>query len=109
MARLTAEMWVASYLARLRAEAIPAFVAAKGDSTAGAVIVVTATMDGRARVKQRSFDPISGERSWMVLAEGSEEEVSESVRRQRGFDPDLWVIEVEDPKGRDLLGEEGLE
>ena len=108
MARLTAEMWVSAYLARLRAMGIPAFLAAKGDPTAGAVIVVVATMDGRARVSQRSFDPMTGERTWMILAEGSEAEVEEAVRRQRSFDPDLWVVEVEDPKGRDLLSEEGL-
>ena len=108
MSRLTAEMWVSAYLARLRAEGIPAFLAAKGDATAGAVVVVLATMDGRARVSQRSFDPMTGARTWMVLAEGTEAEIAETVRRQRSFDPDLWVVEVEDPKGRDLLAEEGL-
>jgi hypothetical protein len=35
--------------------------------------------------------------------------VDEAVARQRRFDPDLWVIEVEDRAGRHLLGEEGLE
>jgi hypothetical protein len=30
------------------------------------------------------------------------------VTRQRGFDPDLWVIEVEDRAGRHLLDHEGL-
>ena len=108
MARLTAEIWVSAYLARLRAEAIPAFLSAKGDPTAGAVVVKLVTMDGRARLSQRSFDPMTGERTWMVLAEGAEAEVDAAVARQRSFDPDLWVVEVEDPKGRDLLGEEGL-
>ncbi|MEM1372062.1 MAG: DUF1491 family protein, partial [Pseudomonadota bacterium] len=28
--------------------------------------------------------------------------------RQRSFDPDLWVIEVEDRNGRHLLDEPGL-
>ncbi|MEO0865886.1 MAG: DUF1491 family protein, partial [Pseudomonadota bacterium] len=31
-----------------------------------------------------------------------------AVTRQRGFDPDLWVIEVEDRLGRHLLDQEGL-
>ncbi|MEL6702079.1 MAG: DUF1491 family protein, partial [Pseudomonadota bacterium] len=35
--RLTADMWVSAYLARLRVEDIPAFVVARGDATAGAV------------------------------------------------------------------------
>ena len=108
-ARLTADMWVSAYLARLRGRAIPAFLTGKGDPTAGAVVVKTARMDGTARLRQRSFDPMSGERVWMTLSEGAEAEVDEAVRRQRSFDPDLWVVEIEDPKGRDLLDEEGLE
>jgi len=34
--------------------------------------------------------------------------VDAAIARQRGFDPDLWVIEVEDRAGRHLLDEEGL-
>ena len=37
--RLTAEFWVKAYLARLRLAEIPAFVTARGDATAGAVVV----------------------------------------------------------------------
>ena len=107
--RLQAGVWVAAYLARLRAEDIPAFVVARGDATAGAVLVKSATLDGRATAFQRSFDPMTGARTWMVLAQGEEVEVDEAVARQRRYDPDLWVIEVEDRRGRHLLGEEGLE
>ena len=107
--RLRAGIWVAAYLARLQGLAIPAFVVRKGDETAGAVLVKVATLDGKARAFQRSFDPLSGQRTWMVLAEGEEGPVDEAVGRQRRFDPDLWVIEVEDKAGRHLLGEEGLE
>jgi hypothetical protein len=102
-------VWVAAYLRRLEGLAIPAFVVRRGDDTAGAVLVKLATLDGRARLFQRSFDPMTGARTWMVLAEGPEPEVDEAVARQRRFDPDLWVIEVEDRAGRHLLGEEGLE
>ena len=107
--RLRAGIWVAAYLARLRAEDIPAFVVGRGDETAGAVLVKASTLDGKARAFQRSFDPMTGQRTWMVLAEGDEAEVDAAVARQRRFDPDLWVIEVEDKAGRHLLGEEGLE
>ncbi len=107
--RIKAGIWVAAYLARLEQQAIPAFVVRRGDETAGAVLVKVATMDGQARVFQRSFDLMTGARTWIVLAEGAESDVDEAVARQRRFDPDLWVIEVEDRAGRHLLGEEGLE
>jgi hypothetical protein len=109
MARLAAGVWVSAYLRRLQAEGIPVHVARRGDATAGAVIVKVATLDGHAQAFQRSFDLMTGDRAWVVLAEGKESEVDASLSKQRSFDPDLWVIEVEDPRGRHLLGEPGLE
>lgn len=108
MPRLTADFWVRAYLTRLRLAGIPAFVTAHGDATAGTVLVKLNTLDGMAQAFQRSFDLTTGERAWMVLAEGDEAEVDASITRQRGFDPDLWVIEVEDRAGRHLLDEPGL-
>lgn len=108
MARLTARFWVDAYLARLRVYDIPAFVVAHGDDTGGAVLVKLATLDGNAVLFQKSFDLMSGERAWVEMISGPESEVDASVARQRGFDPDLWVIEVEDRQGRHLLHEEGL-
>jgi hypothetical protein len=106
--RLAAHVWVAAYLARLRLADIPAFVVAKGDPTAGAVLVKLNTLDGRAVLYQRSFDLSTGARTWVVLAEGEESVVDASIARQRSFDRDLWVIEVEDRAGRNLLDQEGL-
>ncbi len=108
MARLTASFWVQAYLARLRLADIPAFVVAHGDDTGGAVLVKINTLDGQARAYQRSFDLMTGARAWVVLAEGDETEVDAAIARQRGFDPDIWVIEVEDRAGRHLLDEPGL-
>lgn len=105
--RLTAEFWVQAYLARLRLSDIPAFVTARGDATAGAVVVKLNTLDGSARAFARSWDA-SGARVWTPIAEGEEAAVDAAVRRQRRFDPDLWVIEVEDREGRHLLEQPGL-
>jgi len=106
--RLTAEFWVQAYLARLRFVDIPAFVVAHGDDTAGAVLVKLNTLDGQAQAFTRGFDLTTGDRIWQELASGAEAEVDAAIARQRGFDPDLWVIEVEDRAGRHLLDAEGL-
>ena len=100
---------MSAYLARLRQFEIPAFVVQRGDSTAGAVLIKLNTLNGQASCYQRSFDLMTGERKWMVLVEGDESDVDASITKQRSFDPDLWVIEVEDKAGRHLLGEPGLE
>ena len=36
-----------------------------------------------------------------------EEEANDYLARQREFDPDLWIIEVEDKAGRHFLGDAG--
>ena len=108
MARLTSEFWVQAYLRRLSLWNIPAFVTAHGDDTAGAVLVKLNTLDGQAKAFVRQFDLMTGERTWQVLADGTEEDVDASIAKQQGFDSDLWVIEVEDRDGRHLLDEDGF-
>ncbi|HBN30903.1 MAG: DUF1491 family protein [Rhodobacterales bacterium] len=107
MVRLTSEFWVQAYLTRLRLNEIPAFVTAKGDANAGSIMVKLNTLDGRARAFQRSYDA-EGNRIWVTLAEGPDAEVEASLARQRGFDRDIWIVEVEDRNGRHLLDEPGL-
>ncbi|MDE2791954.1 MAG: DUF1491 family protein [Paracoccaceae bacterium] len=106
--RLTAAFWVQAYLRRLQQEGIPAFLTAKGDETAGSVMVKLSTLDGRAELYQRVLDG-DGERRWSVLSAGVDADVDAAVSRQRHFDPDLWVIEVEDRAGRHLLDTSGLD
>ena len=107
-ARLTSDLWVSAYLTRLRLADIPVYVTAKGDQTAGAVIVKVALLNGQARAYQRSFDLMADTRVWVVLADGPEPEVDALLSRQRSRDPDLWVIELEDRQGRTLLDQPGL-
>jgi hypothetical protein len=98
---------VQAYLARLRLADIPAFVTCRGDATAGAVIVKLNRLDGSAAAFARSYDA-TGARVWTPLADGPEPEVDAALSRQRGFDPDLWVVELEDRQGRTLLDQPGL-
>ncbi len=107
-ARLASGIWVSAYLTRLRLADIAAYVTAKGDAEAGAVVVKVALLDGTARAFERRSDLMTGARAWIVLAEGPEAEVDALVSRTRARDPDLWVIELEDRKGRTLLDEDGL-
>ena len=106
--RLTADIWVAAYIKRLSLLEIPAFVVKKGDLTAGAVLVKLNTLDGQAKLFHRSFDLMTGERRWDVMSEGAERDVDLSLSKKRSFDPDLWIIEVEDRDGRHLLDDPSL-
>ena len=106
--RLASGFWVAAYLARLERAGIYAHVVHRGDATAGAVSVKVALMNGRAELLTRRYD-MDGRAVWdAAVAEDAEADVDATIARQRGYDRDLWVIEVEDPRGRHLLDEEGF-
>lgn len=108
MARLASGIWVSAYLMRLQGEGIYAHIVHRGEATAGAVAVKLATMDGRATVFVRTLDG-EGNRVWTALVDAAPEtDADAAIERQRRFDRDLWVIEVEDPRGRHLLDAEGL-
>ncbi|WP_298974834.1 DUF1491 family protein [uncultured Roseobacter sp.] len=108
MARLTARFWIDAYLARLRTQDIPAFIVTHGDDTAGSVLVKVNQLDGQATVYQRSYNLLDDKHSWAILEQGDEVQVDASITRQRGFDPDIWVVEVEDRQGRHLLDQPGM-
>jgi len=105
--RLTSDFWVHAYLARLRLNNIPVFLTAKGDPTAGAVIVKLNTLDGHAQAFHRSYD-MDFNRVWVELIVGEDAVVEAELAKQRVSDPDLWIVEVEDRDGRHLLDEDGL-
>ncbi|MEM1352271.1 MAG: DUF1491 family protein [Pseudomonadota bacterium] len=108
MTRLTSRFWVDAYLARLRLEDIPAFVVVHGDDTAGIVLVKLNTLDGTARLYQRTYSLLEDRHAWEPMMAEAEADVDAAIARQRGTDPDLWVIEVEDRAGRHLLDSPGL-
>jgi hypothetical protein len=107
--RLTSTMWVAAYVRRCHIEGAYAVVRRRGASEAGAIFVVVDHLDSRRTlfaqapqslipddaVRDRLFVPV--ENISDALA------VSERLAREQKFDPDLWVVEVEDRDGRHFL------
>ena len=83
MSRLASGLWVQAYLRRLEIEFIPAYVVARGDETAGAILVKLSPLDGTARLFQRVM-AMDGSRPWDVLTEGPEPDVDAAIARQRG-------------------------
>jgi len=106
MVELKTEFWVSALIRRAEIEGVFAAIARKGDPDAGAVLVKVATLDGRARL----YAPAragEAERVWLDLSAGSlgdrEADVDAYARKRADTDPDLWVVEIEDKKGRNFL------
>lgn len=107
---LSTDVWVAALIRRAELAGAFATVVKRGDDRAGSVIVKAFdTSARRARLYSEAFGP-DGDRLWMqpVVSE-SEGELDAYITRQRSYDPDLWVVEVEDREGRHFITEKVAE
>ena len=110
MAALKSAIWTAALVRRAQAGTAAAFVTRRGDPDAGVVIVKVARLDGTADVYLPARD-MDGERAWRRAAPAPMPEVEADavLRRETGYDPDCWTVEVEDRQGRHFLTEPVLE
>lgn len=101
---ISSDVWVAGLIRRAEIAGAFATVVMRGDARAGAVIVKAYdTSTRRARLWTEAFG-LDGERRWIQPVESEmETELDAYIERQRGYDPDLWVVEVEDRQGRAFL------
>jgi hypothetical protein len=107
--RITSEIWVGAYLRRCQAEFVQAVVVRRGDAAAGAIFISVDLLDGTVCLYGPAPAGLAGgdaERHWVRCLKGAaaaSEEVRAFLARQRDFDSDLWILEVEDRAGRHLL------
>lgn len=103
---LSTDLWVSALIRRAQLGGAFATVARKGDARAGTVVVKAFdTATRRARLYAEAFGP-DGERLWMQPVESEvESELDAYLQRQIGYDPDLWIVEIEDREGRHFITE----
>jgi hypothetical protein len=100
--RLKAKLWVHAAIRQCGVLGIPAMVVASGDADAGAVLVKLNRGAAGCEVFTQVRDG-EGRAAWLRAtgAEPVDEARADSyIQRQRGYDSDLWVLEVEDREGR---------
>ena len=107
--RLKAGIWVTAYLRRCSAEGLAVYVARRGDADAGAILIKVDYLNGSTMVYAPAVgapDPDRDDRRWARLTGPEpvdEERARQAIERQVSFDPDIWVIVVEDSTGTALL------
>lgn len=108
--RLKSEIWVSAYLRRCMVEGAYAVLRRRGAEEAGAIFVVIDKLDGTVELygpaPQSFADEDAGIRLFSPVPLGPEPTplaVQEKLQREINFDPDLWIVDVEDRQGRNFL------
>jgi len=109
--RLKSSIWVAAYLRRVQIEGAFAVLRRRGAEEAGAVFIKVDRLDGTADVyapaPQTAFDEARpSDRAFSRALKDSPASAADAeayLARQLRFDPDVWIVEVEDREGRHFL------
>lgn len=108
--RLKSAIWVSAYVRRCHVEGAFAVVRRRGAEEAGAIFVKISRLDGTAALyapaPQSAFEEARpGDRRFVPALAGyaPEADIEARLARELRFDPDLWIVEVEDRAGRHFL------
>lgn len=108
--RLKSNIWVAAYLRRCQVNGIFGAVRRRGAEEAGAVFIKLALLDGNALLftpaPQTAYDnsrPVERVFTSLSSEPVPEQAVEERLTKEIRFDPDVWIVEIEDKQGRHFL------
>jgi hypothetical protein len=102
--RLAAGLLVSALLRRVEQEGGSGVVLAKGDATAGALLIQLAERGVSGPLLERRLDR-DGQYRWSPTGPEDPSERNDYIARRRRSDPDLWVIELEVRDGLRLAEE----
>lgn len=107
--RLRADIFIAALIRRAQVEGAYATLRRRGAPEAGAIFVRLDRLDGTSAL----FGPApqseineDGDRLFQRMHKDEWIDnlaVEDKLRREMDFDPDLWIVDIEDRKGRDFL------
>ncbi len=92
--RLAAGILVSALIRRAEEAGGSGMVLAKGDATAGAVLIQLAERGVAGLLLERRLDPLGAYR-WSPTGPDEDSQRADYIARRRRGDPDLWVIELD--------------
>jgi len=96
--RLKSEIWVKAQLRLCDVTFLPCVVARRGDADAGQVLVKVNRLGQGCELLARRYSD-ADTRAWTVVAGPDEAACDAYIEREANMDPDLWVLDIEDPQG----------
>ena len=107
--RLRSDFWVSAHIRRCAVEGAAAYLRRRGAAEAGAIIVKIDRLDGQAALFGLAPQTEAGrglDRHFLRLHKDEWIDPADAearLTREIGFDPDLWIVEIEDRAGRTFL------
>lgn len=107
--RLRTEFWVKAYIRRCAIEGASAVVVRHGDDDAGAIFIKVDRLDGTCLLfgpAPAGLEGAESDRHWVRLIKPDGVDIAQAdefLAREARFDSDLWLVEVEDRRGRHFL------
>ncbi|WP_299937010.1 DUF1491 family protein [uncultured Nitratireductor sp.] len=98
--RLTSDFWVSALTKRLFAEGGFATVLQKGAREAGTIYILLRNRLGEQALYGPAAQPVydearPNERRFALIVQNDEEAIEKRLERERRFDPDFWLVEIE--------------
>jgi hypothetical protein len=106
--RLKSELWIKAHLRRCLAEGLFGAVTRKGSPEAGTIFVIVNKLDGTGLLfgppPGSAYDD-DGRRLWRRETPSPEPlaAIQAKLEKQIKFDPDIWILEIEDREGAGFL------
>lgn len=100
--RLTSDFWVSALIRKVQGEGGFAYLARRGSPEAGAIFIKVSSRFGKCDLyspaPQTSYEEANdGERMFLrILQDADEMAATDRMAKEIRFDPDLWLVELED-------------
>ena len=105
--RLKAGIFVRALIRRAEVAGASAYVIRKGVEESGAIILKISRLDGSSLVLSQARRGTEGELVWVKPLGDAVDDAKASAwfEKQVRFDPDLWIVVIEDREGRSFVDE----
>jgi hypothetical protein len=108
--RLRSDFQVSAIIRQAEIAGAVAMLRRRGAAEAGAIFIKVDRLDGTARLyapaAQSLMEDVASERLWQRAHEAewiSPLDAEERMAKEIRFDPDLWLVEIEDREGRPFV------
>ena len=104
--KIDTDLWVYALIRRAQLGGAFATIERKGDARGGSVLVKQVNRRAGVTRLYAEATRADGEAVWMQPRDSHDEaELDAYIERAVRIDPDLWVVEIDDPEGRHFLVE----